>query len=224
MKSLQSMSTEYILEQLPSDKQTQKSVVEYLSKNPTIVQQYLDSYKMYSVYFREQDPATLLKPVSNDIHLLKVFVTLQYAQEWVLRIGYNIIADHKENYQRPLVLTIIPVDNRGVYYYDDVLTNMHLISTKRYLTYAFTKEDYEMLLCEHKSMVLDNSQDDIIPYWINYYDGHNITTFNMNDLEDLFKNLRYYENDAETKDKLRQEMILFQENPVMYICSKTVHY
>lgn len=198
----------------------EETICEYLSNNPILIENYLNSHLTYNVFFREEDPDERIpdRNLSYDIHLLKTFVTLDRAIQWVLDNGREIIKEHKENYGRPLVITIVPFDNKGEYASDEIPTNMWMISNKRYLTYAFTKEDYEMLLREHKRLLMGDWGMNFIPYWIVYCkkDG-TMRRFNMRNLKNIFKDYTYVIDDEIKKEAHKKDLKKFIENPQAYI-------
>lgn len=228
LMNLQYISTKQLLADIPINDVTHKAIDEYLSvylsQNPHIIETYLNSNCVYNVFFRAEDPDGLSHERFNGIiYLLKTFVTLKCAHQWILDNGKNITQEQTENYGRPIVLTIIPSDNMGADMVEGNPTEIFMISTKRYMTYAFAKENYQMLLKEHNKMICGDWQNEIIPYWINYYkNGKLMQGCRMKDLEDIFKDLTYINNDVEKKDQHRKDLLRFHKNPQKYIRQKEI--
>jgi hypothetical protein len=220
MKSLQYLSTKSLLENLPLNDETQKAideyVLQYLKDHPRAVEDYLNDNDMYNVFFREQDPYTKKSDdlSSTDIHLLKTFATMREAQKWILENGKLITEEEEYDYGRPVVLTIIPFDNKGNYDMDEIPTNMHLIATKKYMTYAFSEDDYNMLLNEHIYLINYDWIDEIIPKWLRYIkdDGSIVYGCTPKDFEKILNSFSYLDDDVEKKAQLRKDFQKFQKS------------
>jgi hypothetical protein len=140
-------------------------IVSYMKMNPHLVTEYLNENGLYHVYFRKRDTDT--DPDighDNDMILIKSFVTLKDAEEWVLMNGREHVEEQQENYEEAIVLTIVYDDNKGKFAAGDNAAHSYGISTKKYPTYAFTKDGYNMLKDELKynRINIKNSK------WIHY--------------------------------------------------------
>lgn len=167
-----------------------------------LIQQYLDNNGVYNVFFRQEDPHGI-ECRSSDIHLIKSFVSQGNAEKWILENGKDIVESEESNYGKPIVLTIIYYNNIGYYGEGEEPSQMNLISTNKYPTYAFTEQGYQMLIREHKSAISYNWHTDIIPHWFNYYNGKTLMKgITLEEFMDILNEFEYLANDKQEKDKL----------------------
>ena len=174
MRSLQFLTTQEILSDIPINADTTPAIddfiLSYLKIKPQLGNKILQN-GIYSVYYRSRDPYTTEDP-DLLMPLLKTFYTSYAAEQWVMTYGQNIIkeAEELDLHVLPLVLTIIYDAN--VYTYINEIeyeTNyMWQIAVQQYPIYTFSKEGFQMALDEHFWMVKNNEQNNVIPYWIHY--------------------------------------------------------
>lgn len=228
MQSLQTLSVDNLLSQIPINADTKIAIDQFIlnytvyNQNKPVVQTILDQ-GLYHVYFRVQDPSTIPAHINQHpttLHnLLKSFVREQDAFNWIKEHGKDIITEQEENVDQSIVLTIIYTDNDGIYYAGEEPTELLGISSKYYPTFAFNKEGYKMLLDEHLNNIKEGSNQ-IVPYWI-YYIGNHITHgMSLNDLTKIHKNISYGENDRMIKQQQIHDLTLFLKNPNKYILNK----
>lgn len=221
MNSLQYLSVQSLLENLPLNDETQKAIdeyiLQYLKIHPKTIEDYLNDNVIYNVFFRENDPYIEEEKdlkLTNDIHLLKTFTTLKEAHKWILENGRLIVEKAENNYRRPIVLTIISFDNKGDYVADEISTQMCFIASKKYMTYAFSENGYNMLINEHIYMTNYDWTDEIVPKWIRYVkdDGSVIYGCTYEDFEKILNSFNYSRDDVEKKTQLRKDFLKFQKS------------
>ena len=154
-------------------------IIEVLKKNKDIVQDYLNEEPLYYIYVRNEDSyLDHEKKKHHCIYLMAAFTKLDDAKYWILQNGKECIDSWNHSSSNgPYILTIIDkIHSNDNYDSDDAFANIYFISTKQYISYAFTKEGYKMLLNEHNYISESDWCNDIFPYWIYYIDDNgNIT-------------------------------------------------
>lgn len=225
IESLQTLTTKRLLEQIYVNDYTKESlddfVLQYLLNRPQIVNKIINAIGLYHVFYRLEDPRDNPNLVTNDIYLIKSFITFNEAEQWILENGKLIVYEQEENYNRPVVLTIIYFDNQGNYATSEDPSYIYNIAAKKYPTYAFSQEGYKMLIKEHEKAISYNDVDvqDYVPYWIKYIkdDGSIMIGITMNDLLKIHNHIKFYDNDFEIKKQHIQDLLDLQNNPVKYI-------
>ena len=159
---------------LNSDTETilHEYMVDYLKTHPSILQQAINR-GLYHVYARTQDEfssceGTKKKPRNHEVFLVKSFITEGEAKDWILKNGKNIVLNEEDNYDQPIVLTIIHDDNKGTHYPGEWPAYAYEISSKLYPTFVFSKKAYDMLLYEYD--VAESRHRDLPSdkHWIHY--------------------------------------------------------
>ena len=184
----------------------EEDIIKYLSNNPNIIQKYLDKNGTYNVFFRQQDTHIYTGNLSHDIHLIKTFISYESALDFVLNYGKDIVDEEQDNYGTPIVLTIIPFNNEGVHYQGESPTQMNLICTNEYPTFAFSEDGYQMLIREHKDALRHDCQNRVNPYWFNRYDGKNfVRGVSEEEFIDIQNTITYiYNNEIKKKEEMEE--------------------
>lgn len=226
MQSLEFISAQRLLSQIPFNENTNKAIdafiLDYLTQNKKSINKVLDK-GLYHVFYRFKDP-NITDPEADEqfteIGLLKTFIDERSAVNWIKKYGAFITAEQHENVNYPCVITLIYYDNDGVYYPGDEPNHLHGISARQHPTYAFDEEAYEMLIKEHIYNFHHDDTNELIPYWIYFYGYELIQGMTEKHLKTLHKTYSYYQDDKEKKLQNFKTLALFHQNPSKYIYKK----
>lgn len=146
-----------------------KFVLGWLKQNKDVVNDFIIEEGLYNVWIR--GPDTYLDcdaPVYDDNAVVATCTTLKLAEKWIVEHGRGCIEMQKENCSRFAVLTIIYQKNYdlGEVDYPTDYSHTHMISGRKYPTYAFSKKDYMEALKEHAKVFRYDWCNNIIPEWI----------------------------------------------------------
>lgn len=111
--------------------------------NAAIVKKYITEHGLYLVYYRAQDPV-ISNQAEGIIGLVKIFVGYDDAYQFVQKYGLKVVAAEEEFYKTTIVLVIIHDNNDG----ETEHAYVPRISFRKYPTFAFTEDGYEMLMEE----------------------------------------------------------------------------
>ena len=159
MSTLEAITTKQVLGLIPQNKNNSEAldafVLQYLKDNPAVLDKHLSKTSLYHLFFRGEDPYEDPYDVKYDeIEFVKTFATEEAAIKYIEEHGAEII--HKEEVEerdRPIVLTIIKMDNES--YYEPGSSPVHLygIAQNMHKTFAFTKPGIDMCIREFESML-----------------------------------------------------------------------
>ena len=196
----------YLKNKTPTDA-IKELFVSYLKENECIIDEYLSKSHLFHVFFRQEDSYVDYTAPSHDIHLVKSFATLYSAHQWIIANGKEVIEEQEDNYDTPIVLTIIEFENGfeccSDYYYDG-MTKIHMIAGNRYPTYAFSEKGYDMLLNEHKLLCRGDWCSEIVIDWI-YFIQDGIIIKRGCSKEHILELVDIYM--AEYRDEIRQKAL-----------------
>jgi hypothetical protein len=102
---------------------------------------------LYYVFLRNQDPDTVpsQNPFNPYIVLVKTFITENDAKTWILSNGREFVKIQEENYDGPIVLTIIYDSNKADKGAGEEPYTHFGIAGNSYQTYTFSKKGNKML-------------------------------------------------------------------------------
>lgn len=227
MQSLEYLSAERLLAQIPFNENTNKAIDEfilnYFAWNKKILNKILDQ-GIYHAFYRFKDPNIYDESDEQqvtEIELLKTFMDETSAVNWIKENGQFVTEEQYANVRYPCVITLIYYDNDGVYYPGDEPQHLHGISARKHPTYAFDQEAYDMLIKEHIYNFHHGETKELIPYWIYYIQDNKILQgMTAKDLKKLHKKYTYYQNDKEKKLQDFNTLSLFHKNPAKYVYKK----
>jgi hypothetical protein len=203
-----------------------KLIKDYIAVNPSILTECIEERGLYQVFFRGRDTYSCNKKDKNDtaeiMTYIQTFATMQEANEWILKFGSKIVTEEEDNYNKPIVLTVIYCKNNEYQgHAGEDPAHLCYISGKDYPTYAFSKRGYKMLLKEHRKIYRGEWCVSIIPYWIRYINENGIVKYGC-DLEHIKKidsRLTYRDGDIRKEENIK-EFEEFIKNPINYIYNK----
>lgn len=174
-------------------------VLSYIKNRPTLftkhVNDYLNDVGLYHVFARTQDSSH--NPEYREFILFKSFLTMKEAHVYVVTNGSNIINQLNMACTSAYVLTIVnsfhPIEH-------------YQISTKKYPTYVFTLDAYDMICKEHCKN-LKRGDISVVPYWISYITDGDIFNISVDDI------LKY----CDLTDVQMSEFYKFKQDPDLYI-------
>lgn len=209
MQSLNNLSFATLFEYLankPLDDNIKKLFTKYLTENKSIVDDYLSKKPVYGVYYRGEDTYVNNK-YDKIFGFVKIFGTLDAAYEWVIKNGKEVVDEHEDNYDRPIVLTIIETDPNDT---SGHISDMFLVSANQYPTFAFSDKAYNMLLDEHLAIFQGDWCREPVNNWIYFVSNNGLVTRgcsweHINKLLELY--LPEYKENA-TKDALTKFELL----------------
>jgi len=144
---------------------TEKTILEsyisnYLSLHPEIIAHYLDNNGLYYVFLRNQDPDTVTaqNQFNPFIVLVKTFNNESDAKSWILNHGRKFVKLQEENYDGPIVLTVIYDDNKAKHGAGEEPYQHYGIAGNQYQTYTFSKKGNKMLHDELNYINLDSDK------------------------------------------------------------------
>lgn len=159
MQSLQDQALtvlfeQYLINKLPTDT-TKKLMVNYLSENSSIMDEYLEKKPIYGVYCR----GSILPNTIYHVELIRNFASFSGAREWVIKNGKKIVNGQEYYYETEMALTIIEMKPKES-------ISLELLSSKLYPTFVFTEKAYKMILEEHRKLYLRRCIDNPVIHWI----------------------------------------------------------